>query len=99
MQISGRCSISSTTDITGKIKPQKQIITDSSSCIFLSGNKEIAPVQKNGDQSQYDSTTETFTFTRTTTTHPGKDRAEMSFCFTKPTLILFRRFNTYQSNI
>ena len=69
MQINGRCSISSTTGvITGKISPQREIVTTSTGCIFLSGNKEVAPVQKNGDQNQYDSTTRTFAFTRTTTT-------------------------------
>ena len=97
MQINGQCSISSTTGIiTGKISPQTEIITASSGCIFLSGNKEVAPVQKNGDQNQYDSTTKTFTFTRTTTTASGNGRAEMNFCFTKPTSTLFTGFNSYQ---
>ena len=98
MRINGQCSISSTTGIiTGKISPQTEIVTATSGCIFLSGNKEVTPVQKNGDQNQYDSTTNTFTFTRTTTTVPrGNGRAEMNFCFTKPTSTLFVGFNTYQ---
>ena len=98
MQINGRCSISPTTGIiTGKISPQREIVTASTGCIFLSGNKEVTPVEKNGDQNQYDSTTKTFTFTRTTTTVPrGNGRAEMNFCFTKPTSTLFTGFNTYQ---
>ena len=63
----------------------------------MSGNKEVTPVQKNGDQNQYDSTTKTFTFTRTTTTVArGNGRAEMNFCFTKPTSTLFTGFNSYQ---
>ena len=66
-------------------------------CIFLSGNKEVAPVQKNGDQSQFNNANEIFTFTRTSTTvQRGNGRAEMNFCFTKPTSTLFTRFNTYQ---
>ena len=98
MRINGQCSISHTTGIiTGKISPQTEIVTASSGCIFLSGNKEVTPVQKNGDQNQYDSTTKIFTFTRTTTTVPrGNGRAEMNFCFTKPTSTLFAGFNTYQ---
>ena len=63
----------------------------------MSGNKEVTPVQKNGDQNQYDSTTKTFTFTRSTTTVArGNGRAEMNFCFTKPTSTLFTGFNSYQ---
>ena len=83
MEINGRCTISSTTGIiTGKISPQTEMVTASTSCIFLSGNKEVTPVQKNGDQNQYDSTTKTFTFTRTRTTVPsGKGRAKMNFLF------------------
>ena len=98
LRINGQCSVSSTTGIiTGNIRPQTQIVTASTGCIFLSGNKEVAPVQKNGDQNQYDSTTQTFTFTRTATTFAsGNGRAEMNFCFTKPTSILFTVFNTYQ---
>ena len=98
MQINGSCSRSSTTGIiTGKINPQTEIITASSGCIFLSGINEVAPVQKNGDQNQYDSTNNIFTFTRTTTTRAGENgRAEMNFCFTKPTSPLFTGFNEHQ---
>ena len=98
MRISGRCSISSTTGIiTGKIRPQTNVIRHSSGCIFLSGNKQVAPVQKNGDQNQFDSTTKTFTFTRTTTTRANDmGRAEMNFCFTKRSSSLFTNFNRYQ---
>ena len=76
---------------------QTEIVIAGSGCIFLSGNKEVVPVQKNGDQNKYDSTTKTFTSTRTTTTvASGNGPAEMNFCFTKPTSTLFTGFNTYQ---
>ena len=45
MQIYGRCTISLTTGIiTGKISPQTEIVTASTDCIFLSGNKEVTPL-------------------------------------------------------
>ena len=98
MRINGRCSTSATTGIiTGKISPQTEIVNSSTGCIFLSGNEEVVPVQKNGDQNQFNSTTNIFTFIRTTTTvASGNGRAEMNFCFTKPTSTLFTGFNTYQ---
>ena len=98
MRISGQCSISSTTGIiTGKISSQTDVIRRTGGCIFLSGNKQVAPVQKNGDQNQFDKATRTFTFTRTTTTRTNDNgRAEMNFCFTKPRSPLFTTFNSYQ---
>ena len=98
MRISGQCSISSTTGIiTGKISPQTNVIGRTGGCIFLSGDKQVAPVQKNGDQNQFDKKTKTFTFTRTTTTRTDDlGRAEMTFCFTKGTSPLFTGFNSYQ---
>ena len=98
MRISGQCSISPTTGIiTGKIKSQTNVIKRTGGCIFLSGNKQVAPVQKNGDQNQFDKTTKIFTFTRTTTTRTNDmGRAEMNFCFTKKTSPLFTGFNRYQ---
>ena len=53
MRSRGQCSTSSTTGvITGKIRSQTDVIRQSSGCIFLSGDKQVAPVQKNGDQNQ-----------------------------------------------
>ena len=98
MRINGRCSTSPTTGIiTGKISPQTEIVNSSTGCIFLSGDEEVVPVQKNGDQNRFNSTTKVFTFIRTTTTiASGNGRAEMNFYFTKPTSTLFTGFNTYQ---
>ena len=98
MRISGRCSVSPTTGmITGKISPQTEIFNDSTGCIFLSGNKEVTPVQKNGDQNRFNSTTKTFTFIMTrTTVASGNGRAEMNFCYTKSTSTLIAGFNAYQ---
>ena len=81
MRISGQCSRSSTTGvITGKISSQTDIIKCTSGCVFLSGGKQGTPVQKNGNQNQYDSTTGTFTFTRTTTTRANDmGQAKMIF--------------------
>ena len=98
MRISGQCSRSSTTGvITGKVSSQTDIIKCTSGCVFLSGGKQGAPVQKNGNQNQYDSTTGTFTFTRTTTTRANDmGQAKMNFCFTKPHSSLFTGFNSFQ---
>ena len=98
MRISGRCSISSTTGIiTGGIRSQTDVIRGTSGCIFLSGDKQVAPIHKNGDQNQFDRATKTFTFTRTTTTRANDNgRAEMNFCFTKPSSPLFTGFNSYR---
>ena len=97
MRISGRCRISSTGIITGKIHSGEKVIGRSSGCIFLSGDKQVYPVRKNGDQNQFDKITKIFTFTRTTTTRANDmGRAEMSFCFTKPRSSLFTGFNKYQ---
>ena len=98
MRISGQCSTSSTTGIiTGKISSQTDVIRRTSGCIFLSGEKQVAPVQKNGDQNQFDKTTKIFTFTRTRTTRTDDmGRAEMNFCFTKRTSPLFKGFNKFQ---
>ena len=98
MRINGRCSTSPTTGIiTGKISPQTEIVNSRTGCIFPSGDEEVVPVQKNGDQNRFNSTTKVFTFIRTTTTiASGNGRAEMNFCFTKPTSTLFTGFNTYQ---
>ena len=97
LQINGKCSTSNTGVITGNISPQTETYNAASGCIFLSGNKEVAPVQKNGDQNQYDSKTKIFTFTRTKTTRSGDNgRAEMNFCFTKPTTASYKKLNDYQ---
>ena len=98
MRTSGRCSASPTTGIiTGKIKPQTEIVNDSTGCIFLSGNKEVTPVQKNGDQNRFNSTTKTFTFIRTrTTVASGNGRTETNFCYTNPTSTLIAGLNAYQ---
>ena len=92
-----RCIVTSDGLITGEITPQTQIITSSTGCIFPSGyrNQEVAPVQLAEDRKRYDRKTSVFTFTRTTITK-GKGRAEMNFCFTKPTSPLASRFNQYQ---
>ena len=92
------CSIASNGIITGKISPQTQIITDSSNCIFRFGtdrNREVAPVQLADDQNKFDREKKVFTFTRTTVASK-KGRAEMNFCFTKPTSALISGFNQYQ---
>ena len=97
MRISGKCSISSTGIITGKIRSHTDVIRRSTGCIFLSSDKQVAPVQKNGDQNQFDNKTKIVTFTRTTTTRANDmGRAEMNFCFTKPRSSLFTGFNSYQ---
>ena len=92
-----RCIIASNGLIRGKISPQTQIITQSTGCIFPSGyrNKEVAPVQLAEDENRYDRKRGVFTFTRTTITR-RKGRAEMNFCFTKPTSPLLAGFNKYQ---
>ena len=94
----GRCTISSTTGIiTENICPQTGIVTTSTGCIFLSGNKKVTLAQKNGDQNQYGNTTKVFTFTETTAdVARGNGQVEMNLCFTKPTSTLFTGFNTYQ---
>ena len=97
IQINGKCSTSKTGIITGNISPQTESISTSSGCFFLFGIKEVARVQKNGDKNQYDSTTKTFTFIRTTTTRPKDNgRAEMNFCFTKPTTGSYKALNDHQ---
>ena len=98
MGTSGQCSRSSTAGvITGKISSQTDVNRHTSACIFLSGDKQVAPVQKNDDQNQYDSITRTFTFTRTTTARTNDmGRAEMNCCFTKPRSPLFTGFNSFQ---
>ena len=89
--------MSSTGIITGNISPQTEAVSASSGCIFFSGNEEVAPVQKNGDQNQYDCKSKIFTFTRTTTTDTsGNGRAEMNFCFTKPTTASYNALNDHQ---
>ena len=92
-----RCTIASNGLIRGKISPQTQTITKSTGCVFPSGyrNKEVAPVQLAEDENRYDRKSGVFTFTRTTITC-GKGRAEMNFCFTKPTSPLLAGFNKYQ---
>ena len=97
MRISGLCRIWSTGIIKGNIHSGKKVIRRSSGCIFPSGDKQVYPVQKNGDQNQFDKKTKIFTFTRTTTTRAiDMGRAEMSFCFTKRRSSLFTGFNKYQ---
>ena len=97
MRISGQCSRSTAGVITGKISSQTDVIRHTSPCIFLSGDKQVAPIQKNDDQNQYDSITRTFTFTRTTTARTNDmSRAEMNCCFTKPRSPLFTGFNSFQ---
>ena len=94
------CSIASNGIINGKINPQKEIITNSTHCIFpfhAQRNEEVAPVQLAGDQNEYSYATGVFTFTRTTlSSKQEKGRAEMNFCFTKPTSSLISGFNDYQ---
>ena len=97
MRISGQCSISSTGIITGKIHSGEEVVRSNSGCLFLSGDKQVYPVQKNGDQNQFDKKTKIFTFTRTTTTRANDmGRAEMSFCFTQHRSPLYKGFNKYQ---
>ena len=100
MRIIGQYSILSTGIITGKIRSQTDVIQRSTGCIFLSANKQVAPVQKNADQNQFEKKTKISAFTTTTTTranHMGQ--AEMIFFFIKPRSLLFRGFNRYQKNI
>ena len=86
------CSIASNGIINGKINPQKEIITNSTHCIFpfhAQRNEEVAPVQLAGDQNEYSYATGVFTFTRTTlSSKQEKGRAEMNFCFTKPNRLI-----------
>ena len=97
MRIIGQYSISSTGIITGKIRSQTDVIQRSTGCIFLSANKQVAPVQKNGDQNQFETKTKISTFTTTTATRANDmGQAEMNSFFIKPRSLLFRRFNRYQ---
>ena len=100
MRIIGKYIILSTGIITGKIRSQTDVIQRSTGCIVLSANKQVAPVQKNADQNQFEKKTKTSAFTTTTTTranHMGQ--AEMIFFFIKPRSLLFRGFNRYQKKI